>query len=389
MDFTTMSVDALLEKRGAILTACEAAGKATDDELAEVRAINAELEKRKGDAAKLAELRKAAAQQGTGTVIAAQEQAKPAKGIDEVRNSKAYIDAFAEYIKSGDATECRKLITENIQSPTAGTVAVPAIVDDIVRHAWESDEILNRVKKTYFKGNLKVQFEISATGAVKHTEGGDAVNEQTLVLGIKSLVPVSVKKWVSISDEAIDLRGEPFIRYIYEELTHHIAKKIADEVVAEIIAAPAASTTTAVGVPLITASGVSVGLVAEALGALSDEAVNPVVMMNKATWAAFKAAQYAGNYNVDPFEGLPVLFNNNITAVNSATTGVTFAIVGDLGNGAQVNLPNGEGIEIKMDDKTDMTKDLVRFLGREYAAIGVVGPGQFVKITMAAPAVGG
>lgn len=389
MDFTTMSVDALLEKRGAILNACEAAGKATDDELAEVRAINAELEKRKGDAAKLAELRKAAAQVGAGTVLAAQEQAKPAKGIDEVRNSKAYIDAFAEYIKSGDDTECRKLITENIQSPTAGTVAVPAIVDEIVRHAWESDEILNRVKKTYFKGNLKVQFEISATGAVKHTEGGDAVSEQTLVLGIKNLVPVSWKKWVSISDECIDLRGAPFIEYVYSELTHHIAKKIADEVVAEIIAAPATSTTTAVGVPLITASGVSVGLVAEALGALSDEATNPVIIMNKATWAAFKAAQYAGNYNVDPFEGLPVLFNNTITAVNSATTGVTFAIVGDLGNGAQVNMPNGEGIEIKMDDKTEMTKDLVRFLGREYAAVGVVGPGQFVKITQAAAAVGG
>ena len=50
------------------------------------------------------------------------------------------------------------------------------------------------------------------------------------------------------------------------------------------------------------------------------------------------------------------------------------------GQGALINLPNGEGIEFKFDDKTDMTKDLVRVLGREYMGIGIVGPNSFVKI---------
>ena len=113
---------------------------------------------------------------------------------------------------------------------------------------------------------------------------------------------------------------------------------------------------------------------------LSDEAANPVVIMNKATWGTFKAAQYAGSFDVDPFEGLPVVFNNTITAASAATTGVTYAIVGDLGHGALANFPNGEGIDFKFDDMTLKKADLIEVLGREYVALGVVAPDAFVKI---------
>ena len=113
---------------------------------------------------------------------------------------------------------------------------------------------------------------------------------------------------------------------------------------------------------------------------LSDEAANPVVIMNKATWGTFKAAQYAGSFEADPFEGLPVVFNNSLTAFTAATTGVAYAIVGDLGQGALANFPNGEGIEFKYDDTTLMAEDLIRVLGREYVGLGVVAPDAFVKI---------
>lgn len=91
--------------------------------------------------------------------------------------------------------------------------------------------------------------------------------------------------------------------------------------------------------------------------------------------------QYANGYGADPFEGLDIEFNNTIKAFDAATTGETYAIVGDLDQGALMNLPNGEEITIKFDDKTDMTKDLIRILGRMYAGIGVVAPNAFVKIT--------
>ena len=299
----------------------------------------------------------------------------------EIRNSKEYIDAYAEYIKTGNDMECRKLTTENDTTPNGtGTVAVPEFVYDIVKTAWDREGIMSLVRKSYLKGNLKVQFEISGSDAAIHTEGAAAVSEETLVLGIVTLVPQSIKKWISISDEAYDLRGEAFLRYIYDELAYRIAKKAADTVIAKIEACGTVSTTTCPGVPKYTAASVSVGSVAQAMALLSDEAANPVVMMNKATWGAFKAAEYAGSYPVDPFEGLPVVYNNTIKAFAKASTGETYAIVGDLGHGALANFPNGEGIAFKFDELSRKKEDLIEVLGREYIGLGVVAPNAFVKI---------
>lgn len=294
----------------------------------------------------------------------------------EVRNSKEYVDAFAEYIKSGKDAECRALLTENV----SGSVPVPEFVYDIVKTAWEREGIMSLVRKSYLKGNLKVGFEISGDGAVIHTEGGDAIDPENLVLGVVNLVPQSIKKVLQISDEVYGLRGEAFLRYVYDELAYRIAKKAADQIVALINAAGTASTTTAVGVPALTAATIGQGTVASAMAMLSDEAANPVVIMNKATWGAFKTVQYAGNFNADIFEDLPVVFNNTIKSFAAASTGDTYAIVGDLGHGALANYPEGDGIEFKFDDLTLKKQDLIEVLGRQYVALGIVAPDSFVKI---------
>ena len=297
----------------------------------------------------------------------------------EVRNTPEYVNAYAEYIKSGDQTELRALLTENV----SGTVAVPDFVYDTVKTAWEKEGIMSLVRKSYLKGNLKVSFEISGSDASLHTEAANtAVSEEELVLGVVELVPVSIKKWIGISDEVYDMRGEAFLRYIYDELTYRIAKKAADTMIAKIEACGTVSTTTCPSVPVLSANA-AIGNVAAALAMLSDEAANPVVMMNKATWGTFKALQYSGQFDIDPFEGLPVVFNNTIAAYSAATTGDTYAIVGDLGHGAIANFPAGEGVDIKFDDVTKMEYDIIRILGREYVALGVVAPDAFVKIQKA------
>ena len=348
--------------------------EARSAELLEERAgITAEIEKAE---AAIAEEKRAMEDVITQTETKEIEKREEPKMADmEIRNTKEYIDAYAEYIKSGEDAECRALLSEN----ASGTVPVPELVYDIVKTAWEKDGIVSRVKKAYIKGNLKVGFEISGSDATVHTEGV-AVTEETLVLGTVNIVPKSIKKWVSISDEALDLSGEAFLQYIYDELAYKIAKKAADELIAKINACGTVSTTTCVGVPKVASTTVGVGLVASAMGQLSDEAANPVVMMNKATWAQFKAAQYSGGFDVDPFEGLPVVFNNSIASFTAATTGVTYAIVGDLEQGALMNFPNGEGIDFKFDEMTQAEYDLVRIIGREFVGIGVVAPDAFVKI---------
>lgn len=294
----------------------------------------------------------------------------------EVRNTPEYVEAYAKYIKTNDDRELRALLTEN----GSGDIQVPSLVYDIVKTAWEREGIMALVRKAYLKGNLRVSFELSAGQAVVHTEG-QSVTEESLTLGVIQLTPVAIKKWISISDEALDMAAEPYLRYIYDELTYQIAKKAADTVIAKIEACGTASTTGSVAVPVVTAASIGLGTVASAMANLSDEATNPVIMMNKLTWGAFKAAQYGGSYPVDPFEGLPVVFNNTITAFSAASTGDTYAIVGDLGHGALANFPNGSEIDIKRDDYTLATSDLVRFIGREYVGIGIVAPKAFVKIT--------
>lgn len=380
MNFKEMTSEELTEKLEETRSAIEAS-----EDIEELRSLNAdrqaivdELESRKAIEAEKAEIRAAVAQ-GDGVVIETikmEERKMPT--IEEIRNSHEYNVAYANYIKTGNDAECRALLTENV----SGTVPVAAYVEGRVRTAWDREGITSRVRKTFLKGNVKIGYEISASGAIVHTEAASsAVTEETLTLGIVTLVPQSIKKWISISDEVYDLAGEDFLDYIYDELTYRIAKKLADCIIADIEACGTASTGSLPAVPKITATTVTLGLIAQALAELSDEAANPVIMMNKQTWGTFKAAQAAGNYGYDPFEGLPVVFNDTISSFSAATTGVTYAIVGDLGVGAQANFPNGQEIEIKFDDKTKMEYDLIRILGREYVGHAVVTPKAFCKIT--------
>lgn len=378
MDFKDMTIEQLEERKTAIIAELDAPEADLDALETEMRGIKEEIESRKALEAEKAEKRAAIAA-GAGEVKQSFEKREERTTMTnaEIRKSHEYNVAYANYIKTGNDAECRALLTENV----SGTVPVAEYVEGRVRTAWERDGITSRVRKTFLKGNVKIGYEISAGGAVIHTEAANsAVTEESLTLGIVNLVPQSIKKWISISDEVYDLAGEEFLDYIYDELTYRIAKKLADAIIADIEACDTASTGSLPAVPKITATTVTLGLVAQAMANLSDEAVDPVVMMNKSTWGAFKAAQASANYAYDPFEGLPVVFNDSISAFSAATTGVTYAIVGDLGLGAQANFPNGQEIEIKFDDKTKMEYDLVRILGREFVGHAVVAPKAFVKI---------
>ena len=375
-----------VEARSAEIVKEIEAGEVPEERLAQLDAESVEIEERKIElkkaAAEAKEVREAVAEDKV-VVEERKEVIKEERKMTnkEVCASAEYREAFKNYVMTGKDAECRALLTENVGT---GVVPVPEIVYDIVKNAWEKEGIMSLVKKSYLKGNLKVGFEISADGAVVHTEGAAAPTEEKLVLGIVELIPASIKKWITISDEVIDMDAGSFLQYVYDEVAYQIAKKAADTLIAKIEACGTVSTNTPsvnVGVPVVEADSITLGLVASAIGKLSDQAANPVIIMNKATWSAFKAVQYAASVPVDPFEGLPVVFNNTIEAFSAATTGVTYAIVGDLGEGAIANFPAGEEITLKYDDTSLAEKDLVKIVGREYVALGVIGPDCFVKIT--------
>lgn len=360
-----------------------------DDESSEAdfKALETELdglEERKAfllDEQRKADMKAVLSGEGKEITFTELEETHMTRTLEEVRSSKEYVDAYVEYLKTEDDKECRALLTELVSD---GQVPVPSIVESEIRTAWENSEILSRVRKSYVDGIVCVGFELSATGAVVHTEGAAAPSEEELTIGIVSLTPASIKKWITISDEAIDLTGEAFLRYIYDELTYQITKKIEDEIIAIINAAPAASTKTAVGIASVTAAP-ALGTMASALAELSSQATDLVAIMNRKTWAAFKAAQYAANFAQDIFEGVKPIFNDTLADYASATG--TYMIVGDL-RAVQANFPKGEGVTIKYDDKSLAEKDLVKVVGREYVGLGVTAPKMLVKVAKAANAEG-
>ena len=374
-----------LEARSAEIVAEVTNPETTKERLKELEGVSIEIEAKKDElrtaAAEAKEVREAVAEDKV-VVEERKEVIKEERKMTnkEVCASAEYRKAYKNYILTGKDEECRALLTENVGT---GVVPVPEVVYDIVKNAWEKEGIMSLVKKSYLKGNLKVGFEISADGAVVHTEGAAAPTEEKLVIGIVELIPRSIKKWITISDEVIDMDAGAFLQYVYDEVAYQIAKKAADELIAKIEACGTVSTNTPsvnVGVPVVASTTITLGLIASAIGQLSDVAANPVIMMNKATWSAFKAVQYAASTAVDPFEGLPVVFNNTIKSFAAASSGDTYAIVGDLGEGAIANFPAGEEITLKYDDLSLAEKDLVKIVGREYVALGVIGPDCFVKI---------
>lgn len=377
MDYSTMSMEEIMERRSAIAVEVEADGADLDALEAEIRAINDEIDKRKEAENKRKEIRAAVASGEGETIKKIDNEERKTMDIKEFRNSTEYIEKYADYLKSGDDTEIRAaLLTQNV---TGGTIAVPDFVYDIVKTAWDRDDIMSLVRRVELKGNLKVNFEIDGSDAVKHTEGSGAVSEETLTEGIVTLVPAYWKKWKSFSDEVYAMRGEAFVRYIYDEMTHRIIKAMADELVNLIEAMPQTATATAPAAAKITMAP-AMGTVAAAYANLSDEANDVTIIMNKLTYANFKAVQYANGYGADPFEGFRVRFSKALPAFDAASSGDVYMIVGDLDQGALVNFPNGEGIEFTFDTLTRKKEDLIEVLGKLYAAFGPVSNGAFCLV---------
>ena len=369
-------------RKAAILQEMEQEGADLDALKKEMEELRQNADELKKAASQAEEIRRSIAEGAgrIGSVLESHKAETAGRTVDEIRASQEYINAYADYIKTEDDKECRKLLSTN--AANNGQIPVPVIVDEIIRTAWENDEILSRVRKTAIRGNLKVPFERSADPAYVHGEGTTAVTEEDLSIGIVELKPENIKKWIRISDEAVAMGGEAFVRYIFNELAHQIIRKLSALVIGAIKGADTSHGSTAIGIPKITGEP-SLTIVPLAEANLTDEARNPVVIINRLSSAAFQSARVAGNFAVDPYDGLTVLYSSALPAYSTADADAVWMIVGDL-DGAQVNYPEGEGVTTKWDDLSEAEADLVKVVGRQYAGYGVTGPGRFVNVKKAA-----
>lgn len=367
MEFKDMNTDELLERKSVIAEEATAEGADLDALETEVRGINEELEARKAEEAEKAEIREAIAKEEIPAEVIETPITEERKIMTnmEIRNSEEYINAFANYCKTGKDAECRALLSD----AASGTVPVPAFVEGIIAERLKESKILSRVRKTSALGILKVGFEIDAPEATFHAEGGDAVTEEALSLGIVTMNPASFKKWVSFSDELMD-NSRAFIEYIYTEITRGIIKAEEKAVVTAILNAPQTASATA---PAVAKTGSAAGAIDDIVNAralLSGAAEDLVVIVSPSDYATYKGLQLSANYGADPFDGHEVIVSDYATA----------PIIGDL-YGVTLNLPKGEAIEFKLDDKTLMTSDIIRLLGRQPAAVAVTGNKFFAKVS--------
>ena len=156
MNIKEMTAEELLERRSAIAEEVDAEGADLDALETEVKSINEELEARKEAEAQKAEIRAEVAN-GAGEIreeIPTEE--RKVMTLEEIRGSHEYNVAYANYIKTNDDSECRALLTENV----SGDVPVPSYVEDRIRTAWQRNGLLDLVRKTYVRGNLRIGFEL-------------------------------------------------------------------------------------------------------------------------------------------------------------------------------------------------------------------------------------
>ena len=372
-EIMTLGFEELEERKAAI--AIE-----TDEADAEViETLNAELEmieeRKKALDLEIEEQKRAAeaVANGAGKEIEVRKDNKR-MDIKELRNSPEYIKAYAKYVQTGNDKECRTVVTELVDPEFSGAkVPVPSLVDERIRASWDNDRIFDRATKSYARGILRVGFELASSGAEIHEEAMGPVTEEALIVGIVSLTPQMVKKYITVSHEALAIGPEGLLAYLYDEFAYRIVQKVSDEIVNAITSAPGTADDTHVAVAQISGA-VTPSTIIDAIAALGDNAQDLVIIASGQTIAEVKKAALNASYAYDPFMGLTVIQKE----------GVSGAIVGDL-SGVQVNLPEGGEIRFTFDEISMAEEDMVKIVGRLYAGIGVVGPKMFAYIDGESP----
>lgn len=324
---------------------------------------------------------------GAGETISEHQENTQMEEIKITRDSQEYVEAYGEYKRTGDDTIVRSLLkSENAEN---GTVAVPTVVEEAIEKAWKEDQILSKVKQSSYKGNLEVNFFIDGDAAIVHAEGAaDPIADEDLDLGIRTLVPIAIKKNLPVTRQALKLRGAAFLDFLKDEVYDAIVYKAGGELLNDIKSAPTTSTASMPGVPKVTTDSgatdpLSLSLLVEAQGVLSARAKNKVWIMNPQTKAYCKALAIANNYAIDPFDGIPVIEDDRLPAYTSAQAGDTYIILGDLSYGARANFPDGKDVEILVDKMTNKKKNVVDIFGEMFLSIGICQQNAFVKIAKA------
>lgn len=324
----------------------------------------------------------------------------------EVRteDSPEFIHEYAEAIRTG------KLARRDAFSTTDGAPVIPTIMQREIETAWEEvNNIVDLCSISNVKAIFAVPLEVSATGAVWHSENGDPVSPEQIVLGQLLMQPQFVKKYLPITDELLLMADPEFIRYVAREMTYRCKKQLADSIISRSADIGVKGIVQRVGNNIAPdlAPAVYMGKTNTenltfntANNAVADLKTNEnlTVVMNKATF--FKdimgMADLQGrplwNVSMDNagkpryyFNGLPVEFTDALDQYDATGASKPYMIVGNF-KGYKLNLPWGRTVDILRDPYTLATSDVERFVAKIPAAGDITKLGHFVVIKNVAAA---
>ena len=215
MNIKEMTIEELEARKVQISAEVDADGADLDALTEEVRAINAELESRKAEAAKRAELRQAVAQ-GEGEVVQTfvQEVRKENEmfGVD----TKEYRDAWTKYITKREMSEEERSALSSAGS-VIPTMTVNSIWDKLIKDA----ELLGKVDVSQFPNY--VRFPVATSEAVGSSQAvGGSITESSDVIGYVDLIPNEYVKLLTVGADIDHMAIDAIHDWIVDNLTKSI-----------------------------------------------------------------------------------------------------------------------------------------------------------------------
>jgi len=349
MEINEMTLEALEERKQAIVTESEVEGADTDALLEEVRSINAEIEARTKAEAEKAEIRKAVAESVADTkVIETVEIEKKEERKMFTVDSAEYRSLWLKNLQGNLTTEERAGFA---QTGDYATNAIPTIVaDKFFEKMKKLAPMLSEITLMRVAGNLQFVTEGVRNAAAKHTENAAiSTSEDTtvkVVLGAYEFVKI-----VGISKSAKMMSIDAFEGWLVEMLSGDIARAIDNYILNDATNGIAACTyTTGTNQILNTAaSGFTyknvVDLVALLPAAYDSEAkfvVNKKTLYGQIANITSSSGkpifvQDTENGMVGRILGYPVVVDDYVTTANNALyLGAFKKVVGNLSEGPEV-----------------------------------------------------
>lgn len=224
MDFKDMTIDQLEERKQAILTELDADGADLDALEAEAKAIKQELENRKADEQKKAEVRSAVAQ-GNGTVIDKIEEEKREEKNMYAIDTVEYRDAWVKRLIG------RELSVEERDALTSAAAVIPTMTVDAV---WDKlvreSELLGRVDVTQFP--TYVRFPKATTNNAATAQAvSTTITESSDVIGYVDLIPNEYVKLLTVGADIEHMAVPAVHDWIVNNITGQIRDAINSDIV--------------------------------------------------------------------------------------------------------------------------------------------------------------